>query len=81
MVGVASTSRVYAHLKILEEKGYICLLQTSLCCYVLCGLETGSYVFGLYPDQPALHGHYVLCWNEAHGPLLSVRTENEQHDH
>ena len=40
----------------------------DLCCYVLCGLETGSYVFGLYPDQPALHGHYVLCWNEAHGP-------------
>ncbi len=39
-----------------------------LCCYVLCGLETGSYVFGLYPDQPALHGHYVLCWNEAHLP-------------
>ena len=38
----------------------------DLCCYVLCGLETGSYVFGLYPDQPALHGHYVLCWNEAH---------------
>ena len=47
----------------------------------LCGLETGSYVFGLYPDQPALHGHYVLCWNEAHGSLLSVCTENEQHDH
>ena len=44
-------------------------------------LETGSYVFGLYPDQPALHGHYVLCWNEAHGSLLSVCTENEQHDH
>lgn len=39
------------------------------------------YVFGLYPDQPALHGHYVLCWNEAHGSLLSVCTENEQHDH
>ena len=53
----------------------------DLCCYVLCGLETGSYVFGLYPDQPALHGHYVLCWNEAHGSLLSVCTENEQHDH
>ena len=39
MVGVASTSSVYAHLKILEEKGYIarkmdasraCLLYTSL---------------------------------------------------
>ena len=35
----------------------------------------------LFVDQPALHGHYVLCWNEAHGSLLSVCTENEQHDH
>ncbi len=43
----------------------------DLCCYVLCGLETGSYVFGLYPDQPARHDDDVLRWNEENGPLLS----------
>ena len=29
MVGVASTSSVYAHLKILEEKGYIACFQSN----------------------------------------------------
>ncbi len=33
------------------------------------------------PDQPALYGYYVLCWNEAYGTVLSVCTENEQHNH
>ena len=44
-------------------------------------MQMGDRVIPVSYTHLALHGHYVLCWNEAHGPLLSVCTENEQHDH